>query len=58
MAIDYSLPEEQVEMLDKMMSNIKTGFGPGIAHQIVDSGRSLPSLVESMFNKIKIDLHI
>ncbi len=57
-AIDYSLPEEQVEMLDKMMSNIKTGFGPEIAHQIVDSGRQLPSLVESMFNKIKIDLHI
>ena len=57
-AVDYTQPAEQTEMLDKMMSGIKTGFGPEIAHQIVDAGRPLPVLVQSLFNKIKADLQI
>lgn len=57
-AVDYTQPAEQTEMLDKMMSGIKTGFGPEIAHQIVDAGRPLPALVQSLFNKIKADLQI
>ena len=57
-AVDYSLPAEQIEMLDKMMSSIKTGFGPEIAHQIVDANKPLPTLVQSLFNKIKADLQI
>lgn len=57
-AVDYSLPEEQKEMLDKMMSSIKTGFGPEIAHLIVDANKPLPTLVQSLFNKIKADLQI
>ena len=56
--VDYAQPVEQVNMLDKMMSSIKTGFGPEIAHQIVDADRPLPPLVQSLFNKIKTDLQI
>ena len=56
--VDYTLPLEQTDMLDKMMSGIKTGFGPEISHQIVDAGKPLPSLVVSLFNKIKTDLQI
>ena len=57
-AVNYSLPAEQTEMLDKMMEIVKTSFGPVIAHQIVDSGKPLPTLLVSMFNKIKTDLQI
>lgn len=57
-AVDYTQTLEQEEMLDKMMASIKTGLGPEIAHQIVDSGRPLPSLVQSLFNKVKADLQI
>lgn len=57
-AVDYTLPAEQLEMLDRMMASIKTGFGPEIAHQIVDTNRPLPALVQSLFNKIKTDLQI
>ena len=56
--IDYSLPAEQTEMLDKMMENVKTSFGPEIARQIVDNNKPLPTLLVSMFNKIKTDLQI
>ena len=56
--VDYTLPEEEKEMLDKMMSDIKTGFGPEIAHLIVDSRRPLPAMVQALFNKIKNDLQI
>jgi len=56
--IDYSSPAEQVDMIDKMMSSIKTGFGPEIAHQIVVANKALPPLVVGIFNKIKLDLHI
>jgi len=45
-------------MLYKMMSLIKTGFGPEIAHLIVDANKPLPALVQSLFNKIKADLQI
>ena len=41
-----------------MMSSIKTGFGPEIAHQIVKSNKALPPLVVSLFNKIKLDLQL
>lgn len=58
MPVDYTQPVEQVNMLDKMMSGIKTGFGPEIAHQIVDANRPLPPLVQSLFNKIRADLQI
>ena len=57
-AVDYTQPAEQVDMLDKMMSLIKTGFGPEIAHLIVDANKPLPALVQSLFNKIKADLQI
>ena len=57
-AVDYTLPAEQKDMLDRMMSDIKTGFGPEIAHQIVNAGKPLPALVVSLFNKIKSDLQI
>ena len=57
-AVDYTQPEEQTDMLDKMMEKVKTGFGPEIAHQIVNAGRPLPVLVVSLFNKIKSDLQI
>lgn len=57
-AVDYTLPMEQTDMLDKMMSGIKTGFGPEIAHQIVDAGKPLPTLAVNLFNKIKTDLQI
>ena len=57
-AVDYTMPAEQTDMLDKMMSGIKTGFGPEIAHKIVDSDKPLPTLVVSMFNKIKADLQL
>lgn len=57
-AIDYTVPVEHNEMLDKIMSGIKTGFGPEIAHIIVDTNRPLPTLVQSLFNKIKADLQI
>lgn len=56
--VDYTQPEEQIDMLDKMMSSIKTGFGPEIAHQIVDADKALPPLVQSLFNKISTDLQI
>lgn len=56
--VDYTLPAEQNEMLDKLMSGIKTGFGPEIAHQIVDANKPLPTLVQNLFNKIKADLQI
>lgn len=56
--VDYTLPAEQTEMLDKMMSGIKTGFGPEIAHRIVDAGKPLPTMVVSMFNRIKADLQL
>ena len=56
--VDYNIPEEQTVMLDKMMSGIKTGFGPEIAHQIVDANKPLPTLVQNLFNKIKADLQI
>lgn len=56
--IDYSLPEEQNDMLNNLMGTVKTEFGPEIAHQIVDAGKPLPTLVAAMFNKIKADLHI
>lgn len=57
-AVDYTQPAEQGDMLDKMMSLIKTGFGPEIAHLIVDANKPLPALVQSLFNKIKADLQI
>ena len=57
-AVDYNLPDEQNDMLYKMMSNNKTGFAQEIAHQIVDTNRPLPPLVQNLFNKIKTDLHI
>ena len=57
-AIDYTLLAEQNEMLDKLMSGIKTGFGPEIAHQIVDANKPLPTSVQNLFNKIKADLQI
>ncbi len=57
-AVDYTQPEEQTDMLDKMMEKVKTGFGPEIAHQIVNAGRPLPVLVVNLFNKIKSDLQI
>lgn len=56
--VDYNLPDEQKSMIYKMMSDNKTGFGPEIAHQIVDTNKPLPSLVHSLFNKIKSDLRI
>lgn len=56
--VDYTQQAEQTEMLDKLMSGIKTGFGPEIAHQIVDSVKPLPSSVVALFNKIKADLQI
>ncbi len=57
-AVDYTLLAEQNEMLDKLMSGIKTGFGPEIAHQIVDANKPLPTSVQNLFNKIKADLQI
>lgn len=57
-AVDYTLPVEEAEMLDKMMEKVKTAFGPEIAHQIVDAGKPLPNTVVSMYNKIKADLQI
>ena len=57
-AVDYTQPAEQADMLDKMMEKVKTAFGPEIAHQIVDAGKPLPALVVSLFNKIKSDLQI
>ena len=57
-AVDYTQPAEQGDMLDKMMSLIKTGFGPEIAHLIVDANKPLPALVQNLFNKIKADLQI
>ena len=56
--VDYTQPVEQDNMLDKMMSGIKTGFGPEIAHQIVDADRPLPPLIQSLFKKIRTDLQI
>ena len=56
--VDYTQQAEQMDMLDKMMGAIKTGFGPEIAHQIVDTGRPLPALVQNLFNKVKADLRI
>ena len=57
-AVDYTLPAEQTDMLDKMMEKVKTAFGPEIAHQIVDAGKPLPNMVVNMYNKIKADLQI
>lgn len=57
-AVDYTLLAEQNEMLDKLMSGIKTGFGPEIAHQIVAANKPLPTSVQNLFNKIKADLQI
>ena len=56
--VDYTLLAEQNEMLDKLMSGITTGFGPEIAHQIVDANKPLPTSVQNLFNKIKADLQI
>ena len=39
------------------MSENKTDFGPVVASTIIKSGKALPSLVQDLFNRIKIDLH-
>lgn len=55
---DYSTADGRLKAMDELMEAHKTNFAPLISEKIIESGKELPPLVISLFEKIKEDLHI